>query len=441
MTNLIFIIALLIEIGFAAYCMKTHSNQKKIHNLLRISVLILFILMTLVSVLQWGFRYLLFAALLLIWAVIAIISLLRKKEDKKNFSTPGMIFKRIGALVLILVTLIPAFLFPQYKLPKMTGTHEIATALYTYTDPERIETFDNNGSLREINVEFWYPADISDRESCPLVVFSHGAFGIKISNTSTFMELASNGYVVCSIDHPYHSMMTTNADGKTTIIDQTFLEQSIGINTGKYTEEEIYQFQKDCMSVRVPDMNLAVAEILKQHDLPDSDMVYQLVNPEHIGLFGHSMGGAASAQLARERDDIDCVISLEGTMMGEYVDFKDGKEVINSTPYPVPILNVYTDNVMTALEKYPDYEFVNRTVSATAPASFEVYLKGTNHMSLTDLSLVSPFLVNMILKSADESVTTSDSPRQTIEQMNDAILNFFDCYLKNKGTFTMEGTY
>ncbi|MBQ5851909.1 MAG: hypothetical protein IIW54_14020, partial [Lachnospiraceae bacterium] len=37
----------------------------------------------------------------------------------------------------------------------------------------------------------------------PLVVFSHGAFGYYESNTSTYMELASNGYVVeCSMKFP-----------------------------------------------------------------------------------------------------------------------------------------------------------------------------------------------------------------------------------------------
>ncbi len=59
---------------------------------------------------------------------------------------------------------------------------------------------------RQVNVEFWYPSDGGGKY--PLVVFSHGALGIKTSNTSTFIELASHGYVVCSIDHPYQALFT-----------------------------------------------------------------------------------------------------------------------------------------------------------------------------------------------------------------------------------------
>lgn len=44
-----------------------------------------------------------------------------------------------------------------------------------------------------------------------------------------------------------------------------------------------------------------------------------MVDEDKIGLMGHSMGGASSVQLGRERDDIDAVIDLEGTMAGEYV--------------------------------------------------------------------------------------------------------------------------
>ena len=107
-------------------------------------------------------------------------------------------------LLLVVIAVTPALIFPQYKLPKMTGKHEVATVNYTYTDQSRIETFTNTGENRKVNVEFWYPKDAGGKY--PLVVFSHGAFGMKTSNTSTFMELASNGYVVCSIDHPYHSL-------------------------------------------------------------------------------------------------------------------------------------------------------------------------------------------------------------------------------------------
>ena len=44
-----------------------------------------------------------------------------------------------------------------------------------------------------------------------------------------------------------------------------------------------------------------------------------MTDTSRIGLMGHSMGGATSVQLGRERDDIAAVVDLDGTMLGEYL--------------------------------------------------------------------------------------------------------------------------
>jgi hypothetical protein len=59
---------------------------------------------------------------------------------------------------------------------------------------------------------------------------------VKASNTSTFLELASDGYVVCSIDHPYHSLYAVGAGGHLVTVDPSFLQEVMGANNGKYDE-------------------------------------------------------------------------------------------------------------------------------------------------------------------------------------------------------------
>jgi hypothetical protein len=194
MGTTILIIAFIAEAIFATYCIVTRSNQRRVRNFERIGALAAFILMALASVIHWGFRWYLLALLLLVWAVMGAWALIRRKVDHGDYKTPRIVGKAIMTLLLVFVAITPALVFPQNKLPPMTGTHPVATAKYTYTDPSRIETFTNTGDNREVNVEFWYPKDGGG--PYPLIVFSHGAFGIKASNTSTFMDLASNGYVV-----------------------------------------------------------------------------------------------------------------------------------------------------------------------------------------------------------------------------------------------------
>ena len=133
----------------------------------------------------------------------------------------------------------------------MTGTHEVATSLYTYTDKNRIEAFTNKGENRKINMECWYPMDGDGKH--PLVVFSHGTGGMKTSNTSTFMELASNGYVVCSIDHPYHSLFTAGSDGHVVPMNQPYLQEYMNLNSGKYSEAEKFRIEEKWMELRTAD--------------------------------------------------------------------------------------------------------------------------------------------------------------------------------------------
>ena len=107
-----------------------------------------------------------------------------------------------------------------------------------------------------MNVEFWYPSDGGGKY--PLVVFSHGALGIKASNTSAFIELASNGYVVCSIDHPYQALFTRGGDGRMVTVDPGFYQEIVGINNGKYTEAETFRIWQEWLGLRTADINFVL---------------------------------------------------------------------------------------------------------------------------------------------------------------------------------------
>jgi dienelactone hydrolase len=441
METIILTIAFIIEAAFAAYCIITKSNQQKVRSFVRIGAFATFVIFTLVSVIQWSFRWYGLAALLLVWAALGASTLIRKKEEKKEYKTGPIVFKAIAMLLLVVIVMVPALIFPQHKQPKMTGKYEVATVNYTYTDTSRIETFTNTGENRKVNVEFWYPKDA--KGTYPLVVFDHGILGMKTSNTSTFMELASNGYVVCSIDHPYLSLFTIDTSGHRTIIDHSYLQEYLNVSNGKYDEATNFKLEHKWMQLRITDINFVLDTILAQTKVAGSDAVYQLIDTKKIGLMGHSLGGESSAQVARERNDIDAVINLDADLAGEYLDYVDGKNVMNDTVYPVPILTILSDTLERLIAAVPDANTVVAVqhVTATAPNAFEVHLTGTDHMSMTDLPLISPFFVSMINASVPKAGGHEADPLSTIEKMNDIVLQFFNVYLKGEGTFTYKGEY
>jgi dienelactone hydrolase len=440
MTDIILTVAFVTEAAFATYCIITKSNQRRVRSFVRIGALTAFVLLTLVSAIQWSFRWYGLTALLSVWAVLGAWTLIGKKAERNDSKTRSIVRRAIQTLLLVYLAILPALIFPQHRPPKVTGKYEVATVSYTYTDKSRVETFSNTGENRKVNVEFWYPKDAG---TYPLIVFSHGAFGIKISNTSTFMELASNGYVVCSIDHPYHSLFTVDADGHRTMVDQSFLQEVIDLNGGKFDEGTGFKLQQKWMNLRIADINFVLDTILAKAKDTGSGAVYQMIDPRKIGLMGHSLGGESSAQVARERSDIGAVVNLDSDLHGEYLDYVNGKYLMNDKIYPIPLLNILTDTTERLIAAVPDAKDVVPVehVTATAPNAYEVNLTGTDHMSVTDLPLISPFFVSMINASVPKGGGQEVNPLATIEKMNDLVLKFFNAYLKGEGSFTAAGTY
>lgn len=337
----------------------------------------------------------------------------------------------VMALALILLRMI---LFPPYRQPPVTGSLDVKVTEFTWVDENRVETFTDTGENRSLTVKFWYP----EKEGVyPLVVFSHGAFGVIDSNYSTCMELASNGYVAVSVAHPYHAMFVKDVSGKITLADSEFIKSVYDANEADSPEgrERTYLKCKEWMALRTADENFVLDTILKKVK-EGEDGPFALIDPDKIGLFGHSMGGASSVALGRERNDIAAVIDLEGTMLGEYVGFEDGEEIFNEEPYPVPLLDVnsvrvHEETQALALE---GISYVNFYVGKNAVDYREVTFRDAGHLNFTDLPLFSPILAKML------GVGKVDA-RTCIENVNEVVLSWFDYYLKGKGPLELKDEY
>ena len=356
----------------------------------------------------------------------------RNKGEKRKVSCKKKLIWILGMLVVLVVLgkiLIPKIMFPDFEPVLVTGQHSVQTSTYTWVDEDRVETYTDTGEKRALTVKFWYPVEEGEY---PLVVFSHGAFGVIDSNNSTCNELASNGYVVASIGHPYHAMFVEDVNGKTTMVDMDFMKQVYSDNGADTDEAEraVYEFSKEWIEVRTGDMHFVLDTILEKAEGME-EVPFRLINTDHIGLFGHSMGGATAVQIGRERKDIDAVIDLEGTMAGEYVDFEKGYELYNEEPYQVPVLDVNSKAVrdqIDALEREhadANWKYVNDYLGENAADYREVIFYGAGHLNFTDLPLFSRILAKML------GVGEVDA-RTCIEDVNEVVLLFFNDHLKGE---------
>lgn len=434
MEILILVVTLVFELTIAAYSIATKQRRSKFKSWMRITMFIGFMILVLGEIVVWEYSWGLFAGLLFILAFKEMLALLRKQKQTPRYKTFSTIWKFFLLALTIVVTLVPVLLFPQHRLPQVTGPYTVATATYSYVDKNRIEEFTDQDDNRFVNVEFWYPEQADG--TYPLLMFSHGAFGIKASNSSTFTELASHGYVVVSIDHPYHSFYTFSEDGKIVTVNPEYMQEINNANkAGVYSLSEYFELTQKWMTLRTDDMNLVMDTILEQAGQGEGS-VYERIDTQKIGVFGHSMGGAASVALSRERDDIDAVVNIDAPFFSELAYDKVTNELsAKSEVYTIPLLNIYSDDVWVQLDSSSSY-IANKISNENFNSAYTVHFKGAKHLSLTDLPLFSPILAYLL-----QGGKADIDKYYAIETQNEIILQFFDYALKNQGLFVPKTKY
>lgn len=428
--NVVFVVLVLIEIGFIILCITKKSNLKKEKSIVRISLFVIFMLLVLSPIIDWSFKWFMLGLFLGIQALFGILALIRKRENN-TFKKSKIILSGLSRVLFIGILILPAIILPQYDDIKHTGEYPVGTISYTLTDESRKEAFTKEDDNRKVSIQFWYPEQTGQKafeveDKFPLVIFSHGAFGYRMSNNSTFQELASQGYIVCSIDHTYHAFMTKQDNGETIIANMDFMNNAMKAQNGELSAVQTYELGKEWMKLRTGDMAFILESIRKMKNLNKADLVFQNMDLDHIGVLGHSLGGATAAQIGREDKDVDAVIVIDGTMLGEITGFQDGKELITDTPYPVPIMNMYNEShYQEALKNKENY--ANMVATKNALDSYEVIIQGAGHINFTDLPIVSPFLSKLM-------GTGDVDARYCIEKSNGVILEFFNHYLKASNT-------
>jgi dienelactone hydrolase len=416
-----------VEAAFLIWNLSTktdHTAEKAVVNLAAAAV---FLVLCLTGIVEWGFRYYLLAVVLAVCAILGGVALLRKKQ--KAYRGGICIARAVGKALLLAAVIFPAILFPQYKQIAPTGEYTVAEKSYVFTDESRTDPYSESGEKRRVTVVVYYPENASG--TYPLAVFSHGAFGFYDSNFSTFEELASNGYIVASINHPHHAFFDTEAYGHLVTVDPDIIQKTTSFDGKDETDEE-FTLSHEWLALRTADMNFVI-DTLKAQAQDGADPVLSHIDTDKLGVFGHSLGGAASVELGRERSDISAVIDIDGTMIGEELDFKDGKVINNTAPYPVPMLDIFGQNHYDGAQKYAD-EYPNLLITKTSDNVQNVVLKNSGHMNLTDLVMFSPALAKYL------GTGTVDS-RTCLTTMNGIIRSYFDWKLKGAPDPQLKGAY
>ncbi len=105
MGRIVLFAAVAVELVFAACCIHSRSYQATSQSTIRIGAFPLFVLLVVTSIVEWSLRWYAFAALLLIWALLGAIALVRKDHNGAAFIIGAVIKKAILAILAVLLAL------------------------------------------------------------------------------------------------------------------------------------------------------------------------------------------------------------------------------------------------------------------------------------------------------------------------------------------------
>ena len=451
MNTILLILLCIFEAAFAFTAISRRADKKGWQTgrlICNAGQLGLYLIMLIAPGIDMSFRFMGLFILLLLRIIIAFIGMMMiKHKEEKSKHPAAMILSALLSVVLISVSLIPSFIIADYSGLPISGEYEVAEANAILIDENRAEEFESDGSKREVPIYFYYPENAAEGEKFPLVIFSHGAFGYYESNYSTYAELASNGYVVISTEHPYHSLFTTDTSGNTITADPSFLNGVMAINTEDVSEETIFELSSQWLKLRCDDINFVIDSVKSaagsdalpeywyadegQHD--NIVTALSMTDANKIGVMGHSLGGAAAVSMGRTRSDISAVIDLDGTMLGEVIGVENERDIVNDEPYTVPLLSFDNEEHHFSAEaaRKEDMPYANNIVHDNAVCGYRTYIPGTGHMNYTDLPMFAPPLAEML------GTGTVDAS-ECMMTVNRITLEFFDSFLKEKGEFIVQ---
>jgi len=433
-------------------------------------------------------------------------------------SNARVVWRTLGALPLLLLMSASVLLsqaLPVFSLPEPSGPYGVGTFEYSITDDERKERYAPTRN-REIYVEVWYPAEkdslrdfpvrtlfqelyegdytrqsflfgylrhipthshvhppvaAPDDGPFPVLLFNHALeLGFTSQNQLLMEHLASHGYVIFSIAHPYQSAKVNLSNaGTITVASEhptdmaltrpelhqgvvgTIYEASHDLDEISAVKEVLSPLAENYFALDDGDRRafLTQAAAMEEfhayrdfisEDLLEDYFVYdylvqnsltqywvediqfvastlddlrvpvvgfsESIDTSRLGVFGMSYGGAAAGEFCKIDSRCKAGVNLDGTQFGGHWD-----QAVSA-----PFLMLYNE----------EHQGGNDFAYLPPTREFWDYgIKGATHFDFTDFSYAWPLFKTL-------GYTGPIDGMRMVDIVNTVLLNFFDHSLRGK---------
>lgn len=387
----------------------------------------------------------------------------------------------LGLVVFAIVAALP-LVFPVFDSPRPTGPHLVGTTRMSFLDRSRPEVFTADpNDHRDLAVQIWYPASPAAdarrepfwedevrpilavalglprflfdhmalvpshshpkaalsgaRTAWPVLIFSHGyAQGFPAQNKVLMEELASHGYAVFSIGHPYEGSAIIYPDGRVVGMNKDQIAK-VGAELQRAMPPGLEKFKASrgkaeraaalreliggaptlTESVRIwtADTRFVLDRLEEVNAGAIASPFARRLDFSRLGVLGMSFGGTTAGEVCLEDNRVKAGVNLDGLQFGRLID----------QPLKKPFMFMNSQDGRGLNE--PVYE------RAEGPAYY-VTVKGSKHLDYSDLAFISPLFKHM-------GATGTVGGQRMTKIYSAYVLAFFDKYVKGQESPLLAG--
>ena len=353
-------------------------------------------------------------------------------------------------LFLLMVSTALPILLPVPTIPASGGPYQIGTRMYELEDVSRQELYSGVKEARRFQIQIWYPStpgpsdehaswmaradifapaiaeyihlpsffldhlalvnmpayqgsEIAPSDSrYPVILFSHGWNGFNAQNASQAIQLASHGYVVVGVQHPYGALITVFNDGK-------IVRNNPSALPGGAPDDEYEAAAQTLVHQWSGDLSYTV-DFLEEQNHNSESPFYRALDLARLGAYGHSTGGGAAIQFCGTDSRCKALLGMDPFM-------RPVSEEVLMKGVAQPAFFMFSQSWADDVESRNNQLF--HQFIANVPEGLGVIsIEGTAHYDFSDLPLLSPLAPTLGLKGPING-------RRVTTIINDYLLSFF----------------